>query len=113
MHQHFIFLVSNRGLYRHVACMGFMGRRLESTHHSLHSYFDWCWYAQSYNCSNLLTYYNYTPAVTGSILVHTYATSGFSKNLYDDNVTLWVVIFGSVTFTANFYAICIMGYKAW
>ncbi|KDR82725.1 hypothetical protein GALMADRAFT_238230 [Galerina marginata CBS 339.88] len=54
-----------------------------------------------------------TGAITGSFLVHAYATSGISRTLYNNNVTLWVEVFGAVTFSANFYAICIIGYKAW
>jgi len=54
-----------------------------------------------------------TGAVTGSSLVHAYATSGISANLYNNTVTLWLEVFGAVTFASNFYAICVMGYKAW
>ena len=36
-----------------------------------------------------------------------------SAVLYDAKTTLWVEIFGAVTFTANLYAIGIIAYKAW
>ncbi|KAF7790562.1 hypothetical protein EIP86_001518, partial [Pleurotus ostreatoroseus] len=54
-----------------------------------------------------------TGAVTGSLLIHAYATTPMSAVLYDAKTTLWVEIFGAVTFTANLYAIGIIAYKAW
>ncbi|KAF7791658.1 hypothetical protein EIP86_002680 [Pleurotus ostreatoroseus] len=51
--------------------------------------------------------------VTGSLLLHAYATSPISSVLYDPNTTMWVEIFGAVTFSANLYAIGIIAFKAW